>query len=46
MNAVESRAMVSGVIKGLTLRQAALTVGFAYLLNPVSYAEFTIYRSS
>jgi len=35
--------MVSGVIKGLTLRQAALTVGFAYLLNPVSYAEFTIY---
>jgi Domain of unknown function (DUF4386) len=27
---------------GITLRQAALTVGFAYLLNPVSYAEFTI----
>ncbi len=28
---------------GITLRQAALTVGFAYLLNPVSYAEFTIF---
>lgn len=25
------------------MRQAALVVGFAYLLNPVSYAEFTIY---
>lgn len=30
-------------IQGLTLRQAALVVGFAYLLNPVSYAEFSIY---
>ncbi len=29
--------------EGVTLRQAALIVGFAYLLNPVSYAEFTIY---
>lgn len=29
--------------EGLTLRQAALIVGFAYLLNPVGYAEFTIY---
>jgi hypothetical protein len=28
---------------GVTLRQAALIVGFAYLLNPVSYAEFTLY---
>jgi len=28
---------------GLTLRQAALTVGFAYLLNPVPYAEFGIF---
>lgn len=27
----------------LTLRQAALVAGFAYLLNPVSYAEFAIY---
>jgi hypothetical protein len=27
----------------VTLRQAALVVGVAYLLNPVSYAEFTIY---
>lgn len=27
----------------MTLRQAALTAGFAYLLNPVSYAEFAIY---
>jgi hypothetical protein len=29
--------------EGLTLRKAALIAGFAYLLNPVSYAEFTIY---
>lgn len=29
--------------EGLTLRQAALIAGFGYLLNPVSYAEFTIY---
>lgn len=28
---------------GLTLRQAALIAGFAYLLGPVTYAEFTIY---
>ncbi len=28
---------------GVTLRQAALIVGFTYLLNPVSYAEFAIY---
>ena len=28
---------------GLTLRQAALIAGFAYLLDPVSYAEFTLY---
>jgi hypothetical protein len=27
----------------MTLRQAALVAGFAYLLNPVSYAEFSIY---
>jgi hypothetical protein len=27
----------------LTLRQAALVAGFAYLLSPVSYAEFTLY---
>ena len=29
--------------EAVTLRQAALIVGFAYLLNPVSYADFTIY---
>jgi hypothetical protein len=29
--------------EGVSLRQAALIVGFAYLLNPVSYAEFSIY---
>jgi len=29
--------------EGLPLRQAALVAGFAYLLNPVSYAEFSIY---
>jgi hypothetical protein len=28
---------------GIPLRQAALVAGFAYLLNPVSYAEFSIY---
>ncbi len=28
---------------GLTLRQAALIAGFAYLLNPVTYAEFVLY---
>lgn len=27
----------------MTLRQAALVAGFAYLLNPVGYAEFTLY---
>jgi hypothetical protein len=27
----------------MTLRQAALVAGFAYLFNPVSYAEFSIY---
>jgi hypothetical protein len=26
--------------EGLTLRQAALVAGFAYLLNPVTYAEY------
>jgi hypothetical protein len=29
--------------QGITLRQAAVVAGFAYLLNPVSYAEFSIY---
>ncbi len=29
--------------EGLTLREAGLVVGFAYLLNPVSHAEFSIY---
>ena len=28
---------------GLTVRQAALTAGFSYLLGPVTYAEFSIY---
>ena len=28
---------------GITFRQAALVAGFAYLLNPVSYAEVSIY---
>ena len=37
----ESRAVQR--IEGLSLRHAALVVGFAYLLNPVSYAEFSIY---
>jgi hypothetical protein len=27
----------------MTLRQAGLVAGFAYLLNPVGYAEFTVY---
>lgn len=29
--------------EGLTLRQAALIAGFAYLLGPITYAEFAIY---
>ena len=29
--------------EGITMRQAALVAGFAYLLNPVSYSEFSIY---
>jgi Domain of unknown function (DUF4386) len=29
--------------EGITLRQAALVAGFAYLFNPVSYAEFSVY---
>lgn len=29
--------------EGLSLRQAALIAGFAYLLGPVTYAEFSIY---
>lgn len=28
---------------GITLRQAAVIAGLCYLLNPVSYAEFTLY---
>ncbi|MBV8725128.1 MAG: DUF4386 domain-containing protein [Candidatus Eremiobacteraeota bacterium] len=28
---------------GITLRQAALIAGFAYLLDPVTYAEFALY---
>jgi hypothetical protein len=38
-----SSAVASNRGAGLTLRQAALIAGFAYLLNPVSYAEFTLY---
>lgn len=34
--------MTSTRAEGLTLREAALIVGLAYLLNPVSYAEFAI----
>lgn len=30
-------------IEGVPLRRAALIVGLAYLLNPVGYAEFSIY---
>jgi Domain of unknown function (DUF4386) len=33
----------SGAHGGLTLRQAALVAGFAYLFNPVSYAEFSLF---
>jgi hypothetical protein len=28
---------------GLTLRQATLIAGFGYLLDPVSYAQLTLY---
>jgi hypothetical protein len=30
-------------VEGVTLRQAALIAGLAYLLSPVAYAEFTLY---
>jgi len=35
--------MENGSTNGLTLRAAALIAGLAYLLDPVSYAEFTLY---
>ena len=35
--------MIRASYWGITLRQAALIAGFAYLLDPVSYAEFTLY---
>ena len=35
--------MSSANHEGITLRQAALIAGFAYLLGPVTYAEFSIY---
>ncbi len=35
--------MSSASHEGITLRQAALIAGFAYLLGPVTYAEFSIY---
>ena len=30
----------TGKVSGLTLRQAALVCGLAYLLNPVTFAEY------
>ncbi len=38
-----SSTSLANRVEGVTLRQAALIAGFAYLLNPVSYAEFTLY---
>jgi len=35
--------MENGSTNGLTLRAAAVIAGLAYLLDPVSYAEFTLY---
>ena len=37
------RVSAAKIYNGITLRQAALVAGFAYLLNPVSYAEFSVY---
>jgi Domain of unknown function (DUF4386) len=37
------RRMRSSPIEGVKVRQAALVVGFTYLLSPVGYAEFTIW---
>jgi hypothetical protein len=37
------RVLAAKSYDGVTLRQAALIAGSAYLLNPVSYAEFSIY---
>jgi hypothetical protein len=39
----EDDQMSSARTEGLTLRQAALIVGFTYLLSHVGYAEFSIY---
>ena len=38
-----SSTSLASRVEGVTLRQAALIAGLAYLLNPVSYAEFTLY---
>lgn len=38
-----SSMIAANRVEGLTLRQAALIAGFAYLLGPVTYAEFTIW---
>jgi hypothetical protein len=36
-------ANLEGRREGISLRQAALIAGFGYLLNPVSYAEYSLY---
>ncbi len=33
----------AGQVGGITVRQAAIVAGVAYLLNPVTYAEFSLY---
>lgn len=41
--AIDSVHKPAASIPGLTLRQAALTVGFAYLLNPAAYAQYSLF---
>jgi hypothetical protein len=38
-----ARTKPAGGGAGISLRQAALIAGFGYLLNPVSYAEYSLY---
>jgi len=38
-----ARTKPVGVGDGISLRQAALIAGFGYLINPVSYAEYSLY---
>jgi hypothetical protein len=38
-NRPDANSESAGLINGISLRQAAVITGFAYLLNPVTFAE-------